>query len=227
MNSIFHSLAPQIALKSPQLQPLAKFLFSDGFSIANLTTIACYPDLVDHDNVRQNAEIHHAHSYKLDANGKWLGGDAMKTIEAISAFSLNAYKEAITKDAVPESPLKWVCKYMLCKVSHYRIDATTYPHLHHGKPWSIHHTPFEDHMGKWLRNNQDKLGNFTFAPYKDVYKDCRKVALISWKYGLEAVNILEAGKPLPENFALMSARCCVQAVGDLWLTLALQMGICK
>jgi hypothetical protein len=213
-----------------------QFLVCAEFTEEMVSKVATYPDLLDHDNLAQNAEIHHAHSYKLDSAGKWIDGDCLKTLEGLCAFALDAWKEY---GKVTAWPLAWMTRYALAKATHYRVDALTYPHLHRGAPWSHYHTSFEAHMDRWIKKHADDLGDFTFVPYSHVYKDCRKTALESWKRGAELVERLagiRAGiNPAPtirlpepaltDGDCLMAARSCVQGIGDLWTTLALQMGV--
>ncbi len=221
MDKIFHRTAPIIALHYMP-EGFQEFLICKEFTAKDISDIATYPDLLDHDNLRQNAEIHHAHSYKLDAAGKWIDGDCIKTLEGLCAFTLNAMKEyGITN----QWPLAWLTRYALAKLTHYRIDCLTYPHLHHGKPWSEHHASFEKHMDAWINGHAWDLGDFKFEPYTHVYKECRKTALDAWKRGEELVERLEAGEKMTEEDCAIAARACVQGVGDLWLTLALQMGL--
>jgi len=221
MDKIFHRTAPIVAL---QYMPASfrDFLICPEFTEKNVSDIACYPDLLDHDNLRVCAEIHHAHSYKLDASGKWLDGDCLKTLEGLAAFALDAWKEY---QKVNQWPLEWLTRYALAKLTHYRVDAMTYPHLHRGRPWSDHHGAFEAHMDAWLPSHVGDLGDFSFDPYAHVYKDCRKTALEAWRHGEEMVKRLEGGAKLTDDELMIAACDCVQGVGDLWTTLALQMGL--
>ncbi len=223
MDHNFHALAPGLALT--YMPPgFRTFLICKEFTADDLARIANYPDLLDHDNIVQCAEIHHAHSYKLDANGKWLEGDCIKTIEALSAFALDAWRE-YTKVTV--WPLAWLTRYALAKVTHYVVDSRTYPHLHRGKPWSGHHKSFEEHVGKWLVAYQYKLGPFEFRPSQHVYRNCRLESRGAWQTGLELVERLEAGHKLTDQDALVASRRCIQGIGDIWTTLSIQMGICR
>ncbi len=226
MDTKFHKIAPIIALRCMP-KAFRDFLITMGeFPEKRISEIATYPDLLDHDNIRQNAEIHHAHSYKLEMVDKgafkWLDGDCIKTIESLCAFTLDAWREY---QKVDQWPLIWLVRYALAKVSHYRIDALTYPHLHRGKPWSEHHTSFEKHMDKWIVRYQDDLGDFQFQPYAHVYNGCRQTAIEAWGRGLDLILLLEAGEKLKYQDCLMASRCCIQGVGDLWLTLSIQMGL--
>jgi hypothetical protein len=223
MDAKFHKLAPLIALKyHPKLRA---FLVCDEFTAEQVSTIATYPDLIDHDNLAQTAEIHHAHSYKLEMQHgilKWIDGDCLKTIEGLCAFTVDAWREY---EKVSAWPLAWMVRYALAKMTHYRIDALTYPHLHRGEPWSHYHANFEAHMDRWITRHHEELGPFEFIPYKHVYKECRQGALDTWERGRELVERLEAHKPPSDQDCLMAARSCIQGVGDLWLTLSIQMGI--
>jgi len=80
-------------------------------------------------------------------------------------------------------------------------------------------------MDAWLPSHVGDLGDFSFDPYAHVYKDCRETAIEAWGRGEEMVARLEAGGKLTDQDMVMAARACVQGVGDLWTTLALQMGL--
>jgi hypothetical protein len=116
-------------------------------------------------------------------------------------------------------------RYALAKMTHYRIDALTYPHLHRGEPWSHYHASFEAHMDRWITRHNEELGAFEFIPYRHVYKECRLMAIETWERGRQLVERFQAGKPPSDQDLVMAARCCIQGVGDLWLTLSIQMGI--
>jgi hypothetical protein len=226
LDSGFHKIAPQLALDfMPEF--FRSFLICESFTLEDLAQIATYPDLLDHDNIRQNAEIHHAHSYKLDADGKWLTGDCLKTVDVLCAFALDVWRELQKLKSLPcAGQLAWVVRYALAKVTHYRIDALTYPHLHKGAPWSRHHAAFEAHMDKWIQKHRAEVGSFVFEPYSHVYKCCRQGAIESWGRGEELVQRIEAGDRFTDADCLMAARSCIQGVGDLWLTVSQQMGLC-
>lgn len=226
MDDKFHALAPRLALKYMPAG-FADFLICPEFTLDDLSKIGNYPDTLDHDNIQQCAEIHHAHSYKLaKENGKfrWLDGDALKTIEALCAFSLDAWKEY---QKVTAWPLAWMTRYALAKVTHYVVDSRTYPHLHHGKPWNQYHVPFEAKLGRWITQHQHDLGPFEFRPYRSVYKGCRTESCDAWDTGLEVVNRLESGETLVDQDCLIASRRCIQGIGDVWLTLSRQMGVCQ
>lgn len=57
------------------------FFISNTYTEEQLKFDSDLPDLVDKDNILQNAEIHHAHSYKLklqeDGKLHWIDGDAL------------------------------------------------------------------------------------------------------------------------------------------------------
>lgn len=199
------------------------FLITDTYTIDQLKIDAVIPDAIDHDNLTQNAEIHHAHSFKMEEtkNGKgeiylkWLDGDVLERLKGISADIHDFYAEG-KLDMV---------RYSFGKNSHYRIDALTPPHLHRGKPFSLHHTEFETDMGKFITKHKDEIGNFEFHPYKDIYKDCRRTAETMWHKGLEIVDILEKGEKISDEVKLDICRICVQEVGNLWTTLGSELKI--
>jgi len=211
MNKTFHQTAPIIALKMMP-ENFQAFLISGEYTIQNLQTDADIPDLVDKDNITQNAEIHHAHSYKLEfQEGKlhWIDGDCLERIKAICADIHDFYKE---------NKLDMV-RYSLAKVTHYRIDALTYPHLHQGKPWSLYHTKFEDEIGEFIYHNQDKIKQIKFQPYKHIYKECRKTAIQMWYEGKNIVEKYENNIRLTDEEKLSICNKCIESVGDLWITL--------
>jgi hypothetical protein len=222
MDVKFHRIAPLIALACMP-DKFRQFMVCDCMSEADISDIATYPDRIDKDNLAQTPEIHHAHSYKLDDTGRWLDGDCVKTIEGTSAFIVDTWKEY---RVVSEWPLQWIVRYALAKVTHHRVDALTYPHLHKGKPWSFHHASFEAHMDRWIDRHKDELGPFKFQPYRHVYKDCRETAIDAWQTGKALVEKLEGGGHVNDQDCLVAARSCVNGIGDLWLTLGLQMELC-
>lgn len=188
-----------------------------------MQTDADLPDEVDKDNLVQDAEIHHAHSYKLEevqaADGskllKWTDGDCLQRLNGLAQD---------VHDFHAEGKLDMV-RYALAKMTHYRIDALTYPHLFHGQPWSKYHEKFETHMGKFLVANQDQIGSLVFLPYKDLYKAARETALKAWYEGRDLVEKLEKGEGIPDDLALIICRSCVYGVGSLWLTLATELKV--
>ena len=165
MDAQFHRIAPLVALKHMP-RGFRDFLIDGDFTEEKLCEIANYPDRLDHDNIRQCAEIHHAHSYKMERVArkgkgrscvwefKWIDGDCLKTIEGLAAFAVDAWKEY---QKLGLWPLGWLTRYALAKVTHYRIDALTYPHLHRGEPWASHHTAFECRMDRWIARHREDL----------------------------------------------------------------------
>jgi len=215
MNKVFHQLAPVIALDMMPKE-FKDFMLSNEGDLEKLKVNADLPDMVDKDNLVQDADIHHAHSYKLqevDNYMKWIDGDALERLKGLCADA---------HDFKAEKNIEMV-KYCLGKMTHYRIDALTYPHLHRGKPWNLYHEKFETQMGKFLYDNQDKIGSITFEPYKDVYKDCRTTAIDMWHKALIAVEKYESKEDLPYEEKLDICRTCIKGVGDLWLTLAKEL----
>lgn len=199
------------------------FFICPTYSEQQLQTDADLPDMVDKDNLVQDAEIHHAHSYKLqeitDAKGNkyldYLDGDCLQRLKGLAADVHDFYREG-KLDMV---------RYCLAKMTHYRVDALTYPHLHRGQPWSLYHTKFEDHMGRFIVEHQGEIGQLEFEPYKDLYKGARETALKAWYEGRDLVAKLEQGEDVPDEAALKICLDCVKAVGDTWLTLATELKI--
>lgn len=212
MNKIFHQTAPVIAL-SIMPESFQKFLLDEGYTLDNLRTDADLPDMVDHDNITTNSEIHHAHSYKMaevDGHLKWLDGDCLERLKGLCADAHDFKAE--------NKPAE--LRYVLGKMTHYRVDSLTFPHLHRGQPWSKYHESFETEMGKFLAQHKDEIGEIKFEPYKDIYKSCRATAVDMWHRGLETVNRLEKGDHLTDAEKLEICRTCIKGIGDLWLTLA-------
>jgi hypothetical protein len=218
LNKVFHQTAPLIALKFMPHE-FQEFLLSDGYDIKNLQNDADLPDEVDKDNIEQDADIHHAHSYKLEEvtneQGekylKWVGGDGMEKLKMIGSDIHDFYKEG-KLDMV---------RYSLSKGTHYRIDVMTYPHLFKGKPWSLYHQKFEEEMGHFLVQNADKITNIIPKPYKDVYKDCRNTAIDMWYKGKEVVKIYEEEGTLlnHQDICLNTCLLIIKGVCDWWLTM--------
>lgn len=222
MNKQFHQLAPLLALRQMP-EKFQAFFISPTYTEQQLQTDADLPDLVDKDNLVQDAEIHHAHSYKLqevtDKQGNkhldHLDGDCLQRLKGLAAD---------VHDFHAESKLDML-RYALAKMTHYRIDCLTYPHLHRGQPWSKHHEAFETYMGKFLVVNQGTIGQLEFTVYEDVYRGAREIALKAWYEGRDLVVKLEQGEDIPDDLALQVCRTCVKGVGDLWLTLASELKI--
>lgn len=215
MNKQFHQTAPLIALKFMP-DKFRAFLICETYTEENLKIDADIPDMVDKDNITQDAEIHHAHSYKMEMkDGKltWFDGDALERLKGLCADA-HDFKAEAKPDLV---------RYCLGKMTHYRVDSLTFPHLHRGKPWSIHHAQFETEMGHFILANLDKIDHMEFTAYDDVYKACRKTAMEMWPLGLNIVQKYEAGTPLTDEDKTSVLRICVQGIGDLWLTLAKEM----
>lgn len=215
MNKAFHQNAPLIALKFMP-DSFKAFLICPTYIEEQLKIDADIPDMVDKDNICQDAEIHHAHSYKMqmkDDQLHWIDGDALERLKGLCADAHDFHAEN-KPDLV---------RYCLGKMTHYRIDSLTYPHLHRGKPWSDHHAPFETEMGHFILANKDKIDQMKFTPYDDIYKACRKTALEMWPKGLDIVAKYEQGIPLTDEEKFDVLRICVQGIGDLWLTLAKEL----
>lgn len=222
MNKQFHQLAPILALKQMP-EKFQAFFISDGYTEEQLKTDADLPDMVDKDNITINSEIHHAHSYKLqeitDAKGikylDWLDGDCLQRLKALAAD---------VHDFHAEGKLDML-RYALAKMTHYRVDALTYPHLHRGKPWSEYHERFETEMGHFIVRHAQEIGTLKFEPYEDIYKAARKTAEQAWYEGRDLVGVYEAGGSISDEQALMICRKCVKGIGDLWMTLTMELKI--
>lgn len=212
MNKYFHQNIPLIALRQMP-ESFRDFLISGGFTESDLKKYADIPDEVDRDNLTQNSEIHHAHSYKLheiDGKLKWIDGDCLERLKGLCADA---------HDFKAEGRLDMV-RYCLAKMTHYRIDSLTYPHLHRGKPWSTHHQSFEDELGSFLSKHIDDIPKLAFKSYDDIYKACRATAIEMWHEGKEVVDLLESGKDLSYQQRISICIKAVQEVGNLWTTLA-------
>lgn len=215
MNKTFHQLSPEIALNHMP-ETFRAFLICETYTLDNLRTDSDLPDLTDHDNIAQTSEIHHAHSFKMaevDGKLKWLDGDVLERLKGLCADAHDFHAEN-KPDLV---------RYCLGKATHYRIDALTYPHLHRGQPWSKHHEAFETELGSFLSKNRDKIGPIDFQPYKDIYKDCRNTAGDMWHLGKDVVAQLERNEVLTNEQKMDICRKCVKGVGDLWMTMAVEL----
>lgn len=212
MNKQFHQLAPIIALKFMP-DSFKAFFIADNYIEEQLKNDADIPDMVDKDNITINAEIHHAHSYKLEVRDDnklhWADGDVLERLKGLCADA---------HDFKAEGRLDMV-RYSLAKMTHYRIDSLTFPHLHRGQPWSKYHQSFEDELGKFIVQHQDEFKDFTFTPYDDIYKACRNTALEMWPIGKDVVAKLEQGIELTDAEKFDICKKCIQGVGSLWTTL--------
>lgn len=213
MNKDFHRLVPVISL---QFMPesFKSFLICSSYNMEQLQIDSDIADLVDKDNITQDAEIHHAHSYKMDIGPdgqlRWLDGEVLDRLKGLCADAHDFHAEK-KPDLV---------RYCLGKMTHYRIDALTAPHLHKGRPWSLHHKRYEDEMGNFSVKHQYQIGPMEFKVYKNVFDSCHQTAIEMWPIGLDIVAKYEKGTPLTDEERLNVLRICVQGVGDLWLTLA-------
>ncbi|MDP4121325.1 MAG: hypothetical protein Q8876_09790 [Bacillota bacterium] len=217
MNAQFHKLAPIIALRFMPNE-FQRFLIADGYTTENLSNDADLPDEVDKDNITQNSEIHHAHSYKLESgdNGlHWIDGDALERLKGLCADA---------HDFKAENKLDML-RYTLAKMTHYRVDALTYPHLHKGKPWSNYHAKFEDNLGAFLIKNQSKIQEIVPNKYDDVYKACRKTAIKNWYDGLDYVGDLINDEKISDETKLEICTECIQGICDLWYTMSIDLKI--
>lgn len=217
MNSVFHKTAPRIALNlMPEV--FQEFMLSGGYTLEQMGIDATISDAVDKDNITINADIHHAHSYKLeekDGQLHWADGDCLERLKALSADA---------HDFKAEGKLDMV-RYALAKMTHYRVDALTYPHLHRGKPWNLYHEKFETQMGQFIMTHANEVGELKFSPVKDIYKAARITAIDAWYQGRDLVAIYESGGRVSDEQALEICRNAVQAIGDLWLTIGAELKI--
>lgn len=193
------------------------FLICSSYTKEQLKIDATISDAVDKDNICQNAITRHAHSYKMEkgADGQLhlVNGDALERI-----IGLCADAQDFRAEGKPD-----LVRYCLGKVTHYRVDSLTYPHLHRGTPWSIYHKDFEDEMGVFIVKNSDKITHMEFKAYVDVHDDCRETSMYIWPKGLEIVKSYENGTPLTDEQKMYVLRICVQGIGDLWTTLAKEL----
>lgn len=218
MNKVFHMTAPIIALKFMP-QEFRDFLIADGFTEEELAIAADLPDTTDKDNLTQDGDTHHAHSYKLglkdDGQLHWLDGDCLEKLKALCG---------LVHDEKAENDLHEARKF-LGKMCHYRIDALTYPHLHRGKPWNDYHEKFETELGKFMAAHKDEILalNLVATPYHDVYKDCRATAIEMWHEGLEVVKLYENGEKLPDGLKMSICTKAVQGIIDMWSMIAKEL----
>jgi len=202
INKAFHQNAPQIALKFMP-DSFKSFLICPSYTVEQLQIDAVLPDSTDHDNIENDPLCKHAHSYKMEMQDDklvWIDGDALERIKSLCEDAHDFHAEGKLD----------MLRYCLGKVTHYRVDALTYPHLSHGKPWSEHHAQFETMMGAFIMKNLDKVGDFTFTAYDDVYKACHKTAMEMWPVGLEIVKKYEASLPMTDEDKLSVFQICVQ-----------------
>ena len=219
MNAAFHKLAPALVLKQMP-ETFRSFMLTDGYTEEQLGKDADLPDTTDKDNLTQNSEIHHAHSYKLemkDGQLKWIDGDALERLKGLAADA---------HDFNAEGKLEMV-RYCLAKMTHYIIDGSgpTYPHLHRGKPWSEYHEKFEKQMGFFISAHAQEIGPLTFHVSSDLYKRARATAFIGWSEGLEVVKDYQANGGISQEKALHICRFALQNIGDIWTTIATEMKI--
>lgn len=200
-----------------------KYLYDEGFTEDHLMTDADLPDLVDKDNISQNAEIHHAHSFKMEEDKndkgeiylKWLDGDVLETLKIESAICIDFHKEKINT----------MSRYFLAKLTHYKIDSLTFPHLNVGKPWSLYHVKFEDEMGKYISENKDKILKQKIIPkvMKDVYYESGIITKEMWYKSIPILKKYENKEKLTDNDKIEICILCVQGVVDLWATLWIEL----
>lgn len=212
MHKEFHQLAPLITLQQMPTK-FRTFLIANDYSEEKIKRDAELPDLVDLDNIEQDPFCRHAHSYKMElVDGKltWTDGGCIERIKSLAEDARDFYMEK-------NFPM---VRYSLAKATHYIIDSKTFPHLSPGKPWSEFHTRYEDQMAVFLTKHQDEIGSLEFTAYKDVVEDSDKIARELWKVGQVVVKDYLAGGKVSSDVAMDVCRKCVQAIGDLWTTVA-------
>jgi hypothetical protein len=210
MEGKFHQLAALIAAQ--RLPEVAAFFNSHGYADEQLKTDAVLPDSTFHDNLEQDADLHHGHSYKLVMDNKgvlrWKDGDCLQRIKGLIAD---------IHDMVCLGNYAMACQFMGI-LTHYVVDAHTPPHLHSGQPWNKHHAEYEKYMEKFLDKYTDRIPPITFAPYKDIYLSTREQCLDLWPKGKAWVDLLEQGKEIPYDDNLQLCWVIEKAIGDTWLT---------
>lgn len=218
MDKLFHQTVVTVALKFMPKE-FQDFLITGNYTIQQLQNDAIVPDAIDKDNIENDCDIHHAHSYKLQEidskdgkkHLKWINGDGLEKLKLIGSDIHDFYKEGKID----------LVRYSLAKGTHYRVDIMTFPHLYEGQPWSKYHTKFENEMGNFLYKNQQQIVNITPTLYHDIYKDCRNISIHQWYKGQETLNIyLKEGTILNnENICLQICNDMIQGVCDWWLTI--------
>jgi len=217
MNKAFHQLAPILALKQMPKQ-FQDFMIIDTHTEENIKYQSDLPDLIDKDNIEIDPFCKHSHSYKMeliDGVLKWKDGDALEKLKSLSGMARDYYLEG-DLDQV---------RYCLSKLTHYLVDSKTFPHEHIGKPWSEYHQKYEDNMGHFLVKHQNDIGILKFEEYKDVYKDSMNISKELWYVGNDVVNDYINKKKLNEEIAMDVSRKCIKGIGDVWLTIALELKI--
>lgn len=223
MNKEFHQTIVQIALNYMP-KSFQDFMITETYTKEQMSIDADIPDMVDKDNITQDAEIHHAHSYKLekvDDKIKWIDGDCLERLKGICSDA---------HDFHAENKLDML-RYSLSKMTHYIVDGSgcTYPHNHRGQPWAKYHEPFESSMGKFIVAHKDELMNttFKFEPVKDIYKYCRENAFSMFDEGMNVVTNFEKGIDMTDPEKLELCKKAVQRIGDIWTTLGIEFKIIK
>lgn len=221
MNAKFHKTAPIIALNNMP-ESFQTYMITNTYTKEQLGIDADIPDMVDKDNITQDAEIHHAHSYKLDkvdGKVKWIDGDCLERLKGICSDAHDFHAEK--KDDM--------LRYSLAKMTHYIVDGSgcTYPHNHRGKPWSIHHIAFEDDLGNFIIKHQDELmkEKFEFKPVKDIYKYCRQGAVDMYDEGMAVVANFENKVDMTDEQKIELCKKAIQRIGDIWTTLGMEFKI--
>jgi hypothetical protein len=213
MEKDYHQIIPCLVMDQMP-DAFRDFFVAQKHTDELLKADAVRPDEVYHDNLAVGADIHHAHSYKLqpqkDGSLKWLDGDCIERVKAI-AIDVRNWRASGGGD------YKLVCRG-LGEMSHYAIDCHTYPHLFHGAPWSTHHVPWEVRQARWLRNHWRQIGPLKFALYKDLYKAFAGEAREMYPEAVRVVDNLEEGRQLTDGENLDLARKIATAVGSCWLT---------
>jgi hypothetical protein len=216
MEKRFHELVPLILLA--RMPVMMKFFEKHVYRYRHVKEDAVRPDEVYKDNIIQNGEIHHAHSYKLepDETGRlrWKDGDCLETLKGRAALSADLYRSGEYR----------LCCRFLCELTHYAVDAMTYPHLVHGRPWSDYHAHFEVEMARWLDFNYTHLDPIAFEPVHDIYKSAADEARALYPQAIDLVNRYVNGGQLSDaEMHALSVRI-VKQVGCYWLTISQAFG---
>jgi hypothetical protein len=217
MDKDFHQ---NIVLTALRLMPVSfqSFLICPTYTLEQLQIDSDLPDLVDHDNIESDPLCRHDHSYKMQMQeGKlvWTDGGAIERIVSLCEDAHDFHAEG-KYDLV---------RYCLGKMTHYRVDSLTFPHLFHGKPWSLYHAKFEDEMGRFILKHETEIEGMAFTAYKDISKDCLNTTIAAWPIGEEVVQKYKDGIKLTDEEMLDIVKICIQGIGDLWTTLMQELKI--
>ena len=195
------------------------YLYDEGFTEKNLKTDATMASDIDPDNIAQNAEICQAHSFKMeeikDEQGEkhlqWLEGNVLETLKIESDICINFHKEKVDT----------MSRYFLARLTHYKVDSLTFPHLNKEKPWDLYHEKFEHEMGIFVVENEDEILKQKIVPkaMKDIYYDSGIATQEIWYKAIPILKKYENKGKLTYNDKMEISIVCVQGIADLWLTL--------